>query len=153
MKKLILHIFLIVPFLFAQSYKIDINFKDGSSLSIPIKNISEIYFDDINTDILKDPTKSQLLTSLILFQNYPNPFNPSTTIKYFLNNPGDAIIEIYSITGVLIKSYSYLNQSVGEHIVTWDAIDQKGNKVASGIYLYKLKVDNKIKIQRMTLVK
>ncbi|MCD4663981.1 MAG: tandem-95 repeat protein [Bacteroidales bacterium] len=79
-----------------------------------------------------------------LHQNYPNPFNPSTTIKYNLNGTSNSRIEIYNIKGQNIISFVNHNQVAGYHSVVWVGNDSTGNPVSSGLYLYKLVINNRV---------
>jgi hypothetical protein len=155
MKKIMLvfSILAVHSILAAQPITLIIHLKDGSTSAISMKNISEIFFDDIDAKVLKNPRKIQMLNNLVLFQNYPNPFNSETTIKYSLRKPGDVNIDIYNIMGKTVKSYSYDNQEPGEYAVNWDGKDQRGDEVASGVYFYQLHIDDEIKSRSMILVK
>lgn len=74
-----------------------------------------------------------------LYPNYPNPFNSQTTISYNLQNEGDIEIEIYDALGRIIRTFNFSNQHIGKNELFWDARDDFGNVVSSGIYIYKLK--------------
>lgn len=84
----------------------------------------------------------------VLYQNYPNPFNPTTTIKFDL--PKDGVIElgIYDILGrkitTLIKEY----RNAGSYEQNFNA-----SSLASGIYLYRIKVNDFVSAKMMILVK
>lgn len=90
--------------------------------------------------------------------NYPNPFSASTTISFNLH-PKDvtnARIEIYNIKGQRIKQFKIKSDSQRIKIneVVWDGKDENGQKVSSGIYLYKLTSDNyQSDIKKMLLLK
>ena len=73
-----------------------------------------------------------------LFQNYPNPFNPQTTIRYDLTESGRVRLYVYNTDGQRIRTLIEENQGVGGHSVIWDGKDERGNKVASGVYIYRL---------------
>lgn len=73
-----------------------------------------------------------------LQQNYPNPFNPSTTIKYSVAKSCNVQIKIYNRLGQEVCALVNKQISAGEHSITWDGKDAKGNKLASGIYYYRL---------------
>ncbi len=88
-----------------------------------------------------------------LLSNYPNPFNASTTISFSLPVTGDVRLEIYDIAGRLVKTLADGEMNSGEHIIAWDGTDKAGDSVASGIYFYSLASDNKIKTNRMLLLK
>jgi hypothetical protein len=73
-----------------------------------------------------------------LFQNYPNPFNPSTTIRYSIVEPGNVSIKIYDILGREIKTLVNEVKIAGTYSSTWNGDNNFGNKVSSGIYLYRM---------------
>ncbi len=75
-----------------------------------------------------------------LVQNYPNPFNPSTVIPFSLSEPADVTLKIYNIKGQLIRSLTSGKMNAGNYELKWDARDDFGQKVVSGLYLYQLNV-------------
>ncbi len=83
-----------------------------------------------------------------LSQNYPNPFNASTLIKYSLSQPAHVRIEIFDVLGQRVSALADGEQSAGVHEVTWNAPDQ-----ASGIFFYRVSVDDQSKTGRMVLLK
>ena len=74
-----------------------------------------------------------------LYQNYPNPFNPATTIEYDLAKSGHTQLDIYNLTGRLVKTVANINQPAGHYQVTWDGTDEHNQSVAAGIYFCRLK--------------
>ncbi len=88
-----------------------------------------------------------------LFQNYPNPFNPKTTIKYFLKNNSKIELNIFSVTGREIKTLENQIRNSGDHSIVWDGRDNEGNRVNSGLYIYRLNIDGRIKCKKMLLIK
>ena len=88
-----------------------------------------------------------------LYQNYPNPFNPKSTIRYDLPKQSNVILEIFDITGRKIKTLINQSQSAGEKSVTWDSRNDFGQKVASGLYIYKLVAGEYVKSRKMLLMK
>ncbi len=82
-----------------------------------------------------------------LHQNYPNPFNPITTISFDVTRASRYQIEIYNALGQKIDLFSG-NATPGYHSVEWDASDY-----SSGIYFYKLNVDNFEQSRKMLLLK
>ncbi len=83
----------------------------------------------------------------------PNPFNPTTNIRFTLQDKGRVEISIFDIRGRKIVDLTDEIFSNGPHSVTWQSIDQRGQRVASGVYFARLKVDENQFIQRMMLVK
>ncbi|RMD91524.1 MAG: T9SS C-terminal target domain-containing protein, partial [Calditrichaeota bacterium] len=78
-------------------------------------------------------------TTFRLQQNYPNPFNPSTVIAYDLPAASQVVLTVYNSLGQRIKTLFKGQQQAGTHQVKWDATDDSGRKVPSGIYFYHIK--------------
>ncbi len=92
---------------------------------------------------------SQKLASYLLYQNYPNPFNPQTAINYEISRTGQVLLQIYDITGRLVQTLVNEQKSAGRHQITFN-----GEKLSSGVYFYKLFIDNKsVSIKKMMLMK
>ena len=90
---------------------------------------------NISTNIEDTKTAPKKYT---LSQNYPNPFNPSTKINFTLANPGKVILEVYNILGEKVTTLIDREMSEGSHEINFNAAN-----LASGIYVYRLNVDNK----------
>jgi len=73
-----------------------------------------------------------------LLQNHPNPFNPTTTIPYDVAVTGDVRIEIYDVSGSLVRTLVNEEKEVGRHVATWDGRDGAGNQVHTGVYFYRM---------------
>ncbi len=98
--------------------------------------------------------------SFTLSQNYPNPFNPSTTIpfqvygsQFIVHSPIHTTLKIYNILGDLVRTLMYEKKMPGNYQVVWDGRDDKGEKVSSGIYFYRLEAGGYSETKRMILVK
>ncbi len=79
----------------------------------------------INSVVERNVPKQYLLSS------YPNPFNPSCRIAYSVPDNSVSGIRIYSVTGELVKTFTGLSHS---GIISWDATNDIGERVASGVY-------------------
>ena len=90
--------------------------------------------------------------SFELGQNYPNPFNAETRID-FRTAGGRVRLEIYNITGALVKSLMTDNLAAGRHSVIWDGTDLSGRSVSSGVYFYRLRDSSNSEMRKMTLLK
>lgn len=154
MKKLLflLSIFLSSSFVFSQSYYLNVNLKDGTKVTYQVSDISKIDFSDITS--LEDAKQlAYLAKSFKLLQNYPNPFNPKTTIQYEIPNAGKVEVQIFDITGRLIKTIVSNNQQAGIHKTIWNGENEFGQKIASGFYAYTIKFENTILSKKMILLK
>ncbi|UCE64974.1 MAG: T9SS type A sorting domain-containing protein, partial [Candidatus Zixiibacteriota bacterium] len=88
-----------------------------------------------------------------IVNSYPNPFNSSTTITVNYLEGGDARIRIYDITGRLVKELETTNKEGGEIKAVWDATDNSGRRVSSGIYFARVKSDNYSSIKKLLYLK
>ncbi len=111
----------------------------------------------LNLDDMNTGTAENVISiGVELFQNYPNPFNPETTITFNLQRSvSKAAIEIFNIKGQKIKTLNVLNPVTNsEYNVVWNSKDDNGDEVASGTYLYRLKLDDEvIAARKMLLIK
>ena len=85
--------------------------------------------------------------------NYPNPFNPETTIKYALPQASDVELVIYNSLGQVVRTLVNERQGAGRYAFTWDATNDRGQAVSSGIYLYRLQAGEFAKVRKMLLLK
>ncbi len=97
----------------------------------------------------------QLLpTKFALYQNSPNPFNSSTLIKYDLPvGEHQVSLVIYDLLGHQITTLlDKENQPTGAYQLNWDARDDAGQTVASGVYFYRLQTGEQSFIKKMILI-
>ena len=69
---------------------------------------------------------------------YPNPFNPSVTISYSIPQTVTVSLIIYDIMGRKVKTLTNQKQNTGNYSVVWNADNDNGNYVSTGIYFYNL---------------
>jgi Tol biopolymer transport system component len=111
--------------------------------------------DVLQVGIISSVEDSHTPDKFILSQNSPNPFNPSTTIEYAIpvGISGQVCIGVYDLRGALVRTLVNEFRGSGVHSVVWDGVDNKGDAVSSGIYIYRLQIGEYIKSNRMTLVR
>ena len=97
---------------------------------------------DVNNSI-------KIIQSEYELNNYPNPFSHSTVISYHLKFSGKLILKVYDILGHEVRTLVNENQSAGEYSITWDGKDAKGNKLANGIYYYRLTAGKQVAAKKM----
>ena len=88
-----------------------------------------------------------------LHQNYPNPFNPSTSIRYDLPEDAFVNITIYDMMGRSVKIVSNDRQTAGYKIKKWDATNELGEPVSTGVYLYSIRAGDFMQVKKMALLK
>jgi hypothetical protein len=87
-------------------------------------------------------------STIDLHQNFPNPFNPSTRIRFDLPQTSKVKLEVFDITGRLVRTIVNGIRPQGSHIETFQA-----DHLASGVYIYRLEAGSEVKTQRMLLIK
>jgi subtilisin family serine protease len=83
---------------------------------------------------------------------FPNPFNPSTTVRYH-TEPGEVSIRVYNSLGQPVRTLVTGYQPAGTHDVVWDARDDAGRPVASGVYLVRMTTTTTTSTARVTLLR
>lgn len=95
-----------------------------------------------------------LPTTFTLYQNYPNPFNPITTIDFALEGEVQHVsLEVFNVLGQQVRNLVDREMTPGHYSVEWDATNEGGRKVATGVYLYRLQVGNESDTKKMLLLK
>ncbi len=113
-----------------------------------------IVIDDIqavtleNAVSIEDEWIGDLPTKLSLEQNYPNPFNPTTNIKFDLPAKSEVHLEVFDMLGRKVETIFSGTKTAGSHQVTFDA-----RNLSSGVYIYRLSVNNKMLTKKMLLMK
>ena len=89
-------------------------------------------------------------TTFSLGANYPNPFNPATTIPLAVPaGAKDVDLTIYNVLGQPLRQVWTGPLPTGEHELTWDGRDAQGRPVATGVYMYRLQVDEQTRTRKM----
>jgi len=123
------------------------------------KNDGENKFDEkqLTTDKkfedIHDLSETELPNGYQLYQNHPNPFNPTTEISFALPQAVNVRLEIYNLSGQLVRTLVSGQLPAGVHRVTWNATDGNGIRVASGMYLYVLKAGQHMDKKKLLLMK
>ena len=89
-----------------------------------------------------------------LVHNYPNPFNSTTTIKYVLPQASMVRLEVFNIAGQMVRTLVADRQEAGHYAVRWDATADRGHRVSSGIYFYRLQAGSEfVEVKKMLMVR
>jgi len=90
---------------------------------------------------------------VVLYQNYPNPFNPQTRINFDIPALSFVILEIYNINGQKVRTLFNGIKPAGRYTEIWNATNDAGKNVTSGVYLFRMKTDQTTFIKRMFLLR
>ncbi len=88
-----------------------------------------------------------------LEMNYPNPFNPSTTIPFNITQAGNVLLNVYDMSGSLVKTLASDYREAGSYKVIWNGLNNDGQQVASGQYILKMSAPNYSNTLQMTFIK
>ncbi len=97
----------------------------NAGLASPASNIVRVQYGALPTSTISNVS------------SYPNPFDSRSgvaTITYTLNTPATANVRFYTVFGVEVRAMS-VGGGVGTNTLTWDGSDDRGRKLAKGIYI------------------
>lgn len=134
MNKRILHFVFVLVFLFTGMVTVNGNNKH--------------FYESENGAGLIDGDNKPISDDYKLNQNFPNPFNPSTKISYKINIEGKVTLQVFNLVGQVVEVLVNEFQKPGRYEVEFDA----GN-LPSGVYLYKLQINDFTSVKRMTLLR
>ncbi len=104
---------------------------------------------EVTVGTLADVGNAEAPLEFRLAQNYPNPFNPSTRIQFSVEKSGEATLKVYNMIGQEVATlFSGLAESGKRYEVDFHA----GN-LANGVYMYQLRSNDNVSVQKMTLLK
>lgn len=106
-----------------------------------------------NNEDFVTASQTVLPKEIVLNQNYPNPFNPSTTIEFTLPQASTVKLEVYNITGQKVRILVSGNLDAGLHSISWDGTNDYGEKVASGMYIYRITSGSFVQTRKMVLLR
>ncbi|MGH8014593.1 MAG: FlgD immunoglobulin-like domain containing protein [Candidatus Zixiibacteriota bacterium] len=116
---------------------------DGSSINL--------YFDDSEVEI--DEQAGLNIETVLLYENFPDPFNAKTNIQFELPFSANIELSIYNLLGQRVKTLANGSRPGGRYLVSWDGRDEQGNVASSGIYFYRLLVEDETFSRKMLLLK
>jgi len=74
---------------------------------------------------------------------FPNPFNNELNIRYALNENAPVTMEVDNLVGDQVFIKQFTAQSKGEHLWQWNGIQTNGERIASGVYLLKIRAGDR----------
>jgi hypothetical protein len=101
-----------------------------------------------------DRTDLSVPDSYQLSQNFPNPFNPTTNIQFAIPTSGQVRLDVYDILGNHVSTLVNEQMGAGNFRTTWNGMDKNGQKVATGMYIYRMQVGSSFQaVKKMLMVK
>lgn len=100
------------------------------------------------------PTEAEGIPAAFrLLQNFPNPFNPVTTIEFAVANECPVNLTIFDVSGRRIKQMVHETRPPGRYREKWDGTNDRGARVATGLYFYRLRAGSFVSVKKMVLLK
>jgi hypothetical protein len=78
-----------------------------------------------------------------LGQAFPSPFRPYTTIPYRLESAARVQLDVWDVTGRLVRTLVDETAIAGEHRAVWRGVDDSGRLVPSGTFFVRMTVDGR----------
>lgn len=122
------------------------------TVTYQIGQVSLAFGESFPTVTSIDPHQADLQNpeDVVLHQNYPNPFNSGTIIRYRIDSPGEAVLQVFDITGRLVHRRTLMHAEAGEQFTHFN-----GAGLASGAYTYFLQFNNgysSVRLQRSMIL-
>ena len=134
------------------------NLEEGDEIIRLIGTIDGLEGDEVEITI-SDPAAAKTVVqtrpeAFALANNFPNPFNPTTTIQYVLPTAVDVELTVYNAVGQPVRMLVAEHQSAGRYAVEWDATDDRGHSLSSGMYFYRLQAGGAFReVKKMLLIR
>ena len=88
-----------------------------------------------------------------LYPNAPNPMVSGSTIRFDLAREGEVRLAVYNIAGERVRTLSQGRKNPGVYRVSWDGCDDRGKRVSSGVYFYRLETGGLVKTMKMVVTR
>jgi len=88
-----------------------------------------------------------------LMGSFPNPFNPKTRIEYSMDTAGMATVQVFDVSGRLMRTLHEGQLDAGTHFSEWNGMDDAGQPMASGLYLIRFSSNEKSDMTKVVLAK
>ena len=89
-----------------------------------------------------------------LHQNTPNPITGSTTIRYDVPTAAGHIkLRVFDASGRLVRTLLDGEGTTGRNGIFWDGTDERGRRVASGVYYYRLETEHRVMIRKTVVLR
>ena len=81
----------------------------------------------------------------------PNPFGDATSVVFLLPQPETVRLEVYDVTGRLVRTLTDRTLGAGEHRIAWDGRADDGQRVGTGVYFYRFEAGDVRETRKLVL--
>jgi len=123
--------------------------EDGLGSLYVVDRDGEVWriIDDDTTSVDLPPARD------VLHGAQPNPFNPQTELSYALAADGPVEMSVHDLAGRRVAVLERAHREAGDHRLAWDGRDDRGQALASGVYLVRLRTLTGVQSQKVTLAR
>ena len=100
-----------------------------------------------------EETGEGIIKDALSMANTPNPFNAVTTIRIDLPRALHVALSVYDVSGKLVATIVDRRMTEGPHEIIWNARDERGETVDSGIYFCRLVAGDFVQTKKMVLLR
>jgi hypothetical protein len=127
-----------------------------SLASTVVIRVTDVAGNSVTCDPVYTTLSADVPQDFVLAANYPNPFNPTTSINFGIPKSfagGIVTLKVYNLLGQEVRTLINDPMVPGEYSVQWDATNDNGQRVQSGVYVYRLVAGEFSATRKMTLLK
>ncbi|MEL6651105.1 MAG: choice-of-anchor I family protein [Bacteroidota bacterium] len=95
--------------------------------------------------------KAEVVTGVNMGQNFPNPMVNKTTIPLSLDEAMPVRLRVYNLNGQMVRTLVDQPMKAGEHAISWNATDDKGQVLPAGVYFYRLEAGHNLMVRRLII--
>ena len=128
---------------------VTINAGRGERVKVDISGVQLIGQDGQNIPVALELIPMQYS----LYQNFPNPFNPVTEIQFDVPDVSAVDLVVYNLMGQQVRRLVNGEIQAGYHRVVWDGLNDRGEPVSTGVYIYSLTSPSFHNTKKMVLLK
>jgi hypothetical protein len=114
-----------------------ISFPTSCNMSVTA-TITETHTVTENSTVTPTATDTPARFAMDLKGNFPNPFNDRTDIVYSLSKDAKVDVDVWTISGQMVKHISDIDGKSGDNNVLWYGTNNSGKRMASGVYIYRI---------------
>jgi MFS family permease len=90
---------------------------------------------------------------LRIAQPVPNPFSVSARVAFHVPEQGAVSLVVYDVQGRSVKTLARGSHPAGDYEATWDGKDERGRRVASGVYFLRLEQGGALVSRKIVLTR
>ncbi len=106
----------------------------------------------LGSPLLSTDSSRTIPAAFDLKQNYPNPFNGETQIEFTITRESEVSLQVFDMLGRLVSSLVSGVTPAGRHVLKWSGTDGGGVPLPSGIYLFRLSIDDQSRTKKALLI-